>query len=156
MTAALERSESGSYVLRFRLSNTLQAPVSLNESSLPWAWPYACSITAVRIGYGVAHVLARAYPVADPPFGTVTIPAGQILEGSIALNRFLPGIHEAVLKKKGDVLIFWIAEPRTSTDSEVTDFQVVGRFAGWVELPGGDSGAIDLLDAAGDTEGRAE
>jgi hypothetical protein len=94
----------GKPVVVFKVTNTTSQPVQISVGQLPWKNRHNTVIAVVNRKSGES---AKPKFRIDDNFETSTIDirAGQTLQGTVSLERYVVGLGE--LLQKDDALVFW-------------------------------------------------
>jgi hypothetical protein len=96
--------------------------VELPYSEIPWKWPYAITVCAVRYLEFLSSTCSPTTVAVDRPRGHLTVTPGGTLKGAIPLRSLFKGWD--MTRFEGPVIVFWSYK-----------FQTSNRLGGWIEIP---------------------
>ena len=103
------RGGHDSWKLQATLTNLGDNPVSVTDANVPWA-RYAMVVTAVE-EKRPSSPLKVGFPIEDPLFNAIVIPARGAISGTIDLRDYFPDLSESL--KRGKVIVMWSYRLRT-------------------------------------------
>ncbi len=112
LTASAVRDQGGAWRLQFDLRYTGEAPLVLNEGSLPWKNPRDLLLVACTLGAASTRLVSSEVPAQDTPPTPITLNPGDTLSGSLNLSARLPGLGAAI--QGSDVVLFWSHEMKSA------------------------------------------
>ena len=127
LTASPIRQGNGAWLLQFELRYTGEAPLIVDERSLPWRSPRELLIEAFQLnpaGTRLAHPESRTR---DLPRASMTLNPGDTVSGQVNLSARLPEL--AAVIRESDVVLFWSHQMRSG------DSQTLPRLNGGVVIP---------------------
>ena len=127
LTASPIRQANGAWLLQFELRFTGDAPLVVDERSLPWKSSRELLIEAFQLnpaGTRLAHPESRTR---DLPHASLTLNPGDTVSGQVNLSARLPELAAAI--RESDVVLFWSHQMRSG------DSQTLPRLNGGVVIP---------------------
>jgi hypothetical protein len=112
MTVSPIRDPNGTWVLQFELRYTGDAPLMLDERSLPWKSHRDLLLEAFQLNPAGTR-LAHPSPTnkRELPRSALTVNPGDTLSGSVNLSATLPDLGAAL--QETDVVVFWSHQLRS-------------------------------------------
>ena len=110
--------------LVFEVRNVSQQPIGMYEHELPWG--NSRSVLVLAINPRTHEILPPATFVDDPVPLPLEIKPGEMLRGSIALDRQVQGIDDT--RRSSALVVFWYY------DVNDLDGSAIGSYGGWFHL----------------------
>jgi hypothetical protein len=109
VSVAPVRSGHDSWKLQATLTNLGDQPISVTDANVPWA-RYAMVVTAVE-EKRPSSPLKVGFPIEDPLFNAIVIPARGAISGTIDLRDYFPDLPESLRRSR--VIVMWSYSLRT-------------------------------------------
>ncbi len=114
ITVSPVRDAKGLWVLQFELRYTGDAPLVVDERSLPWKSSRDLILEAFQLNPAKTRLSHPETAPRDLPRAPLTLNPGDTLLGSVNLSARLPELSTAL--RESDVIVFWSNQIR-STES---------------------------------------
>jgi hypothetical protein len=127
LTASAVRAQNGGWLMQFELRYTGEAPLAVDERSLPWKSPRELLIEAFQLNPAGTRLARPESRTRDLPRASLTLNPGDTVSGQVNLSARLPELAAAI--QESDVVLFWSHQMRSA------DSQVLPRLNGGVVIP---------------------
>jgi hypothetical protein len=112
ISVAPVRDAKGAWVLQFELRYTGEAPIVVDERSLPWKSSRDLILEAFQLNPAKTRLSPPEMAMRDLPRAPVTLNPGDTLLGSVNLSVRLPELATAL--RESDVIVFWSNQIRST------------------------------------------
>jgi hypothetical protein len=127
LTATPIRQENGAWLLQFELRHAGDAPLAVDERTLPWKSPRELLIEAFQLNPANTRLAHPEPRIRDLPRASLTLNPGDTVSGQVNLSARLPELAAAI--RESDVVLFWSHQMRSG------DSQTLPRLNGGVVIP---------------------
>jgi len=127
VTVSPVRDAKGAWVLQFEVRYTGEAPLVVDERSLPWKSPRDVFLEAFQLNAAKTRLSHPETAARDLPRAPLTLNPGDTLVGNVNLSGRLPELATAL--RESDVIVFWSHQVRS------TDNPAPPRLNGGVVIP---------------------